>query len=65
MQEPVKAESVSMGDEILVDLGMGKIFRIVDKIAHDNEEVTITLYSPFGRRPKLTINKSAPIMRRL
>ena len=64
-QETVKAQEISMGDEIEVDLGRGKTFRPVDNITDHGENIKITLYSEFGRRPTFIVPKTQPVVRRL
>ena len=60
----VKASEIGTGDSIEVGiLGEGKTFRPVDKVDHDGDNVTITLYSEWGRRPKFTVNKNYLIVR--
>lgn len=61
----MKASEVRMGHEIEVDLGKGKVFRPVDHVQqHENGTVTITLYSPFGVRPKITVNNETEVKER-
>jgi hypothetical protein len=47
-----------MGDTILVNLGKGVSEKIVDKVAHHGENVTVTLYSESGRRPTLELHST-------
>lgn len=61
--QTVKVAEVRMGDSIRVDLGKGKIFRPVDHISQNGDNVTVVLFSSFGTRPKFTINKNALIVR--
>lgn len=56
-----RASEILLGDMILVDLGMGKVEKIVDNVRQKGEIVEIVLYSTFGKRPKLTVNSNSLI----
>jgi len=53
----MQANDLTMGMEVEVNLGMGKVFRPVDRVIHNEETgtVTIVLYSEIGKRPRLTV----------
>ena len=57
------AKELGWGDTILVDLGMGKAKRIVDRVVHDpaTKTVKITLYSSLGRRPQLVLPENRQV----
>lgn len=51
------AKELGFGDTIVVDLGIGKAERIVDRVEHDpaTKTVKITLYASSGHRPRLVL----------
>lgn len=56
-----QADLIELGDQIVVNLGMGAVTKIVDKVKHDDEWVTITLFSSSGKRPQFTVPKTRMI----
>lgn len=55
------AKDVRLGDTIRVNLGMQMQDRIVDRVIQDGVSVTIVLYSPNGKRPRITLTENHPV----
>ncbi len=57
------ARELQLGDTIIVNLGMGKTEKIVDRVNHDPDAKTvdIVLFVSSGRRPKFVLTEDQQV----